>query len=530
MIWFYGRMYDQTDKVWIDSDYRKYTIATLLKDVELPEWDLNNNNGSSSFQDMSAFDYDDDTNVGMQINIRARVADHEYRIYTDNNNYIARLPSTDNSWAYCVIHWSGDKYNNKTIYRFFGYNRNPADNVIPISYMNNPSEISGIETSRSASVIQWDGESQSYKAYWGQVNVQWPNAYPAFTYLMNVLSVNPAEPNPTDPYYKGGESDIGGGNGNFDNTGDNVDIPPLPASSAVDSGFISIYNPSLAQLKTLCSYMWSDAFDLNTFRKLFADPMDAILGLSIVPVAVPNGENTNVKVGNISTDVLMTKAASQYVEVDCGTLEIKEFWGSYLDYDPYTRAEIYLPYIGIHPLSVDDIMGKTVHVVYHVDILSGACCAYIKCGSSVLYSFVGQCASSIPITSIDWTNVINGALNIAGSIGTMVATGGASAPMSIGTIASTAVNSFKPTIEKSGAISGTGGLLGVQTPYIILTRPRQALPSKQNAFSGYPSFITTKLSDLSGYTEIDSIHLENIGATESEVNEIESLLKSGVIF
>ena len=89
---------------------------------------------------------------------------------------------------------------------------------------------------------------------------------------------------------------------------------------------------------------------------------------------------------------------------------------------------------------------------------------------------------------------------------------------------------MKPTVEKSGAMGGTGGMLGVQTPYMILTRPRQALPRDQNKFIGYPSFITVRLGDLSGYTEIDSIHLENVPATESELSEIESLLKSGVIF
>ena len=333
-----------------------------------------------------------------------------------------------------------------------------------------------------------------------------------------------------DPYGDGGMTEPGGGTGDFDGTGDNIDIPSLPTLSAVDAGFITLFNPTLGQLNSLASYMWSDLFDINSWRKIFADPMQAILGLSIVPVNVPSTGEKPVKVGNISTGVSMTVAASQYVSVDCGTLNVNEFWGAYLDYDPYTKAEIYLPYIGTHPLATDDIMNKPVHVVYHVDILSGACCAHVKCGGSVLYSFIGQCASSIPITGDNWTNVINGAINIAGAIGSMVATGGASAPMAIGQIASTAVNQMKPSVEKSGAMGGTGGMLGVQTPYLILTRPRQALPRDQNAFIGYPSFITENLGSLSGYTEIDSIHLENVPATEPELSEIETLLKSGVIF
>lgn len=333
-----------------------------------------------------------------------------------------------------------------------------------------------------------------------------------------------------DPYGDGGMSGPGGGTGSFDGTGDDISIPDLPTLSAVDAGFITLFNPTLEQMNNLASYMWSDLFDINGWKKIFADPMDAVLGLSIVPVAVPNGPAKEVKVGNISTGVQMTVAASQYVAVDCGTLNVNEYWGSYLDYSPYTQAEIYLPYIGIHPISTDDIMNKPIHVVYHVDILSGSCCAYVKCGGSVLYSFIGQCASSIPITGDNWTNVVNGAISIAGSIGSMVATGGATAPMAIGQIASTSVNTMKPTVEKSGAMSGTGGMLAVQSPYLILTRPRQALPRDQNTFIGYPSFITERLGDLTGYTEIDSVHLENVPATEPELSEIESLLKSGVIF
>jgi hypothetical protein len=333
-----------------------------------------------------------------------------------------------------------------------------------------------------------------------------------------------------DPYSPGGESGPGGGTGDFDGTGDDIDFPSLPTLSAVDTGFITLFNPSANELRSLANYMWSTGFDLDTFKKLFADPMDAILGLSIVPVNVPNGGSRAVSVGNISTGVTMNVAASQYVEVDCGTLNVNEYWGAYLDYDPYTKAELYLPYIGTRPIAVDDIMNKAVHIKYHIDVLSGACCAFVKCGGSVLYSFVGQCSCSIPITGNDWTNVVNGALSIAASIGTMVATGGATAPMAAATIASTAVNSMKPNVEKSGSMGGMGGMLGVQTPYLILTRPRQCLPARQNDFEGYPSYITRNLSDVRGYTVIESVHLEGITATDDEKSEIESILKTGVIF
>lgn len=353
--------------------------------------------------------------------------------------------------------------------------------------------------------------------------------------------INPKEIT-IDPYNpEGTETTIpGGGGGNHSLDSDTIDIPSMPSLSATDAGFITLFNPTVAQLKELASYMWSGIFDIATYRKLFADPMDCILGLSIVPVNPPSTGTKEVKVGNISTGINITNCSSQYVEVNCGSINVGEYWGAYLDYAPYTKAELYLPYIGAHPIDIDDIMGKTITVVYHVDVLSGSCVAYVKCGVSVLYSFIGQCGSSIPISGNDFTNVINGALQIASAIGSMVATGGASAPMTtaqqIGAgvaqgapIASTAVNSLKPAIEKSGSVSGTGGMLAIQKPYLIITRPKQAIPAGQNKYMGYPSFITNMLGATHGYTVVESIHLEGLSATDAEIKEIENILGSGVI-
>lgn len=350
----------------------------------------------------------------------------------------------------------------------------------------------------------------------------------AFITFMN--GVTSELPEPPDPYEEGGETEEGGGDGTFSEEGTDVEVPELPQVTAVSTGFIKLFNPSLSQLNSLSTYMWGTGFDLNTFKKLFADPMDCILGLSIVPVNVPSGGSETVNIGNISTGISMTRAGSQYVEVDCGTIHVTEYWGGFLDYEPYTKAEIYLPYIGTHTISADDIMGKSINVTYHVDILSGACVAYVTCGGTVLYNFIGQCSSSIPVTSRDWTNVINGVMNIAGAIGSMVATGGASAPMQIPGVAASAVNALKPNIEKSGAMGGTGGLMAIQKPYLILTRPRQAVPKNQNKYTGYPSYITTNLETVGGYTEIEHIHLENIPALGDELSEIELLLSKGVIF
>ena len=335
-----------------------------------------------------------------------------------------------------------------------------------------------------------------------------------------------------DPYAENpdGDASEGGGDGDFDRDSDSIDHPALPTTDAVDTGFITIYNPSLSELQNLASYMWSGPFDLNSFKKIFADPMDAILGLSMVPCIIPNGGTQSVKVGNIDTGITMTKAAKQFVKIDCGSLYVKTACNnSYFDYGPFTKAYIYLPFIGTHAIDIDDIVKKNVSIKYNIDILSGGCVATIKCGNSVRYDFQGSCATEIPVTGQSFAQMYSGIINIGGQIGQMVASGGIAGGLGALEIASTAMNSLKPDIERSGAIGAVGGILGREKPALIIHNPNMANSSNQNKYLGYPSFITSKLGSLTGYTEIESVRLQGMTATDAEKDEIERLLKGGVI-
>lgn len=332
-----------------------------------------------------------------------------------------------------------------------------------------------------------------------------------------------------DPYETGNPAGPGGGDGDGGDTPTDVPFPSVPGIGALDTGFVKLYAPSLSELQALASYLWSGAFDINSFRRIFSDPMDAIMGLSILPFAVSAGTSGPVTIGNQVTTVSMPPVTSQYKEIDCGSLTIHKDVGSYLDYDPYTKFEIYLPYIGLHRISADDVMGKTITLKYVIDVLTGSCIAMLRVDGTVLYSWSGSCSQQIPITSASWSNVFSGAISVAATGAAMLAGGGSFAPLVVANMASTAINSQKPEIRKSGTLSAMSGMMGVQVPYMIETRPRRAIPAGQNDIIGYPSYITSKLGDLTGYTSVDEIHLEGIPATSDELAEIEQMLKEGVI-
>ena len=107
--------------------------------------------------------------------------------------------------------------------------------------------------------------------------------------------------------------------------------------------------------------------------------------------------------------------------------------------------------------------------------------------------------------------------------GAMGAVGGAA------TSAIQTATSKQSNIDRSGSITSNTGCLGDFVPYIVIHRPVQSMPAQFKQIKGYQSNITAVLSDCSGYTEVDFIHLENINATDAELNEIVSMLKSGVI-
>lgn len=349
-------------------------------------------------------------------------------------------------------------------------------------------------------------------------------------------------PDPKNPYPDGGDDPDDDDNkpGDYDHKSDPVPEPDLPSVSVTDSGLVTLFAPTESQLKSLANYLWSDAFSLDSFKKMLNNPMDCILGLTIVPVNVPRGSAREITVGNIVTTVSCDICKTQYVKVDCGTFTFDrhKMTNSYLDYAPYSKCYLYLPFIGVQEINIDDFMQSTMHVVYHVDILTGAMFCYVMRGSSVMYTYMGQCAENVPLSSSSYSNTIGSIMSAAASIvgvASMAATGGATAPVAAGLLAgattstANAVTSLKPSVAHSGSIGGGAGIMGVNYPYLIFNTPHISIPSKQRHYTGYPSNQIVKLSALKGFNVIQAINLSVSGANDAEMNEIENILKGGVI-
>lgn len=310
--------------------------------------------------------------------------------------------------------------------------------------------------------------------------------------------------------------------------------PTPPVITGAGSDLIAIYNPTKAQIQAFNQFLWSlDPTQLVNWKKVFVNPIEAVIALQMIYVTPITGETRNIKCGYIETDVPSKIVTNQYKEIDCGSVDITEYFHNVWDYIA-TDIQIYLPFIGIVPLNVSDIMNSTIRLRYRVDVYTGTCLAQITVykGNSwgTLYTFPGNCSVQLPITSGQfgamWGAMI-GAIGIG--IGGAVAGIPGAGVMADNYAASKLMNSGGVAMQRSGHIGANAGALGIRTPYLIITRKVPLDAHLYETQYGFPANKTVVLGNMRGYTRVKDIHLSGIPCTDDELEQIERLLKDGVI-
>ena len=338
--------------------------------------------------------------------------------------------------------------------------------------------------------------------------------------------------------------DEGDGGGDYHERINNpIPTPGVPYLSAYDSGFLSQYLVTKAQLKSLASFLWSDNF-VDNVKKFFGDPRQIIMGISIFPVKPPHDSGaSNIKAGGIDTGVSGQKVTKQFKRYDLGYAKIEKTFtnGIFYDYSPYLSAKIYLPFCGEHDLSLNDIMGKTLHLEYTVDHVSGICAAHItitdpnnELPDECHYNFTGQMGVQIPLSSEDFGGFYRAMLSSGAAIGSgiaTIATGGMTAPLAIGAGVNAVGNvaNMGKDVQFTSGGGSIAGSLGSEYPYITLVEPLVFKDGNQRHYMGYPYYSKKQLKNMSGFTKIMGIHLDGLSCTEIERSAIRDQLAKGVI-
>lgn len=324
--------------------------------------------------------------------------------------------------------------------------------------------------------------------------------------------------------------------------------------SAGISNFTRQYAVTLGQCNRLLEYMESADF-LDDIDLLFTNISENVISIKVYPYDVKSivtaslvhpVPDENIQIVNVTTDAMGYSFIFPPDALDVGTFTLARRFNNFLDFSPFTKIQIYLPYISTVEIDADVLYGHTINIRYAVDYITGECTAYIIAVdiSQVLYTFDGKIGFDVQFGGGQGAEIANNILKTTLStasagigVGVGVATGGiAGAALmgrSLSTLNDTAVNTInasKTHITRGGSTSTKNSFYAPQNVYLIITRPNVVTPASYDRDVGRPCGKTFTLGALTGFTVVDSIHVERLDtATSDEVTEVERLLKQGVI-
>lgn len=358
---------------------------------------------------------------------------------------------------------------------------------------------------------------------------------------------------------------VGGQFGTFDDSSDTISLPTAPAVGMTSTGFVNVYEISQNALTQFGSELFPDlsftpvsqlpaptdvttaleniATVLTDFGNQIPNIIDMyinntlinyILDCHIIPVAPQSSGTSNIKVGFRTFSPMVNVVTSDYVDFDCGSLNIGEYYGNFIDYAPYTTAKLFLPFVGFIEVLPEFWQAGTLSITYRFNIIDGSFMAFIKSTSSksklndtVIAQYGGNVCVHIPITGANYSNMITGLVGAVGG----VATHGAGASSIVGGMAS-ALNTVatQSGMQSSNSYNSSTAFLGIRTPYLLIERTVADFSETYDSERGLPSNISTSFSSLSGFTSSSTVHLDGItGATAEELDELGALLAGGII-
>lgn len=340
-------------------------------------------------------------------------------------------------------------------------------------------------------------------------------------------------------------------------------MPGTPLAFSQGGGLVTVYHPTPAQLYAFEQWLWVTYADA-TIDKIFNNPFDGVITLFELYCTPTDVGTQTIKSGFLDSGI-SSAVISRYTEIDCGTLGIPEYYGNYLDYSPYSKAHVYLPFIGVVELNVDDIVGHAVNITYRIDEYNGSCIAMITVAkvtevngedveySNTMYQFSGNCAVELPLAGgsqaaikagMMQANAYQNAANISagaslvGGIGSLLLGSVGGAISGLGQAASnyaygqanalSNMLSGKSTVQKSGTFGSSHGAMGIKTPFITITRPKQIQVPNYNELYGYPAHKMVYVGDCTGFIRCREVHVVSATANDEEKTMIENLLKTGV--
>ena len=274
-----------------------------------------------------------------------------------------------------------------------------------------------------------------------------------------------------------------------------------------------------------------------------ANPFASIISLKQYPFdlslpSISTWVNEAIVLDKWNTGLVGRRLVEQNMLRTIGSYKIEKKYDSFLDYEPFTTVEIYVPMCGRASLPLNYIMGKNIIVYFASDIENGGCKAIVKCDeisaelSGTLSEDVSLSVENAGIKKLEMaysaTGILTSAIGAVASVGTKDSTG----------IAYSSINATKSFIDFVSVYNGNYSVIkGESTPkvnfnnvskcYIKISRPVVELPENYGKINGFIVNKKFNLSNLRGYTICGNVEVDGLSCTENEKETLKRIMESG---
>ena len=328
----------------------------------------------------------------------------------------------------------------------------------------------------------------------------------------------------------------GGGYGTGTMPTDNINIPNLPVINMSDTG-ATLYSLTAAQMKAFRSWLWTTDW-VETLKKIRTDPMQNIIGISIVDVSIAAGLNGLIYVGNVASTVEANIISNSFIELDCGEITLNEYYGSFADYEPFIATTLYLPKVGFVQIPADVCVNNTIKVVYHIELSSGEGLCYVyltskRDGFSYIWNtYTCHVTSNITLSAQDHSQQLvslgNAIINTGISASNAIVNPASAAQGLTNTLSSCIdVATTKNPTSTKGNVGNMSAVMCYKKPYLLINRTNLTKPSSFQENNGYMINYTGKISNHTGFLKTRDFHAE-FNAPYNHRTEIEKMLNEGV--
>lgn len=304
----------------------------------------------------------------------------------------------------------------------------------------------------------------------------------------------------------------GGGGGGGTGGGDNEKDMPLH-DYVTSAGMVNYYLVDRHTAQRI-----SDAISEINWQTIGRDLLPNMISYKIFAAGTPNaGAARQISVGGVALEEQGQPVNGQpvtgFYSVSLGSFTIRETFGDFRDYAPYTKIEVYIPCCGWAQLP-PWCMGKTISGQLFIDMPNGSCKAVLKSSRTVVAELGGSCAVDIPFTAT--ANGVKTA-NIISNIASGMTAAYNPTPQNIMSSAMGVLSAFNSNYTNVKGVNGDGSNLdGLWNVFVKVTRPASVdndgtdIRPLTNAFlreHGRPCGKQITLASGDGYTQVLDAHI-----------------------